>query len=504
MLVALAFGLVAAPALQAQTGSGQCDFSDIPGVVWWGTQSRMTMGQLAAYLAPVYWFSPDEPLLNGKEGVDVRLPETLPFETAPDAPVVYYQFEELVAQAGVDEPAIVRDPTDKNNSVIDFERVGVFKLSYFAYFTSEVGVGAHEHDVEATEFKVVVIGSDHELVREHSVGQCAERNYIVVVMRVSAKAHGIKWFWNVVEVDPDTRFPMFLLVEEGKHGIATDKNSDGYFTPGYDVTRYVNDAWGVRDIIRGGTLFTGGYQAWMTKVRQPEHRVFPPLPDDSPLIARFERRQHYYTEGNAVYELRPFPAAELAADDPGLHHFMADKEVPDWPTVKEASDFEGFVDWVNEGAAVKSLSIAFMYSGAVSPDNDGDIGFSFAFPFFIVKNLEAPMLGGFLVWRMYLKDVGLSDFGWMLLYTPSASRWFDTYFAGGVEWDSETVDGVENTDTWFVLETGLKFRVNISTSAVKFLSFLTDFWGFRAGIRNYGAPDIDRLVYVLEIGAGVF
>ena len=101
-------------------------------------------------------------------------------------------------------------------------------------------------------------------------------------MRVTAEAHGLRWFYNVVETDRYTRFPMHLLVEEGKHGMCTDKNSDGYYTPGFDVNKRINDAWGLRDIIRGGALFTGDYKAWMSKVRRPEHRVFPPLPEDSP------------------------------------------------------------------------------------------------------------------------------------------------------------------------------------------------------------------------------
>ena len=114
------------------------------------------------------------------------------------------------------------------------------------------------------------------------------------------------------------------------------------------------------------------------------------------------------------------------------------------------------------------------------------------------------MLGGFLVWRGYFKDVNLQDFGLQVLYTPSASRWFDTYFALGAEWDEEVVDDIRTKKTWFVMETGLKFRANISSSPIKFLGFLTDFWGVRLGIRNYGALAIDHLVYVAEFGAGVF
>jgi hypothetical protein len=36
------------------------------------------------------------------------------------------------------------------------------------------------------------------------------------------------------------------------------------------------------------------------------------------------------------------------------------------------------------------------------------------------------------------------------------------------------------------------------------MSFLTDFWGLRAGIKNYGFFDIDRLTYVVEIGSGTW
>ena len=509
LFIVLALGLALAPSLHAQGPSSasappaaraqgpSCDFSDVPGAVWWGTDAEMTLGRLAAYLAPVYWFSPDEPLMNGAEGLEIRLPEALPFETAPDAPVVYYQFEEIITVAGFEGGGYTPNPSDKDASLIDLANVGVMRLSYFAYFTDEVGLGAHPHDVEATEYKLGVVRSDGEYIKRYDTkAQCGERNYIIVVTRVSAKAHGLIWYWNVIEIDEYSKFPMHLLVEEGKHGLATDKNSDGYFTPGYDVSQHINDAWGVRDVIAQGRLFSGGFQAWMVKVRRPEHRVFPPLPDDSPLRDDLARLQRSYTEGNAVYELRPFPKAELAADDKGLYHLMEDKEVHDWPHLDEKGDFGDFMSWVDAGAAVKSLSIA-LYA-------DGDLGFSFVFPFFIVKNLEDPMTGGFIVWRMYLKDEDLRDFGWMLMYTPSASRWIDTYIAAGAEWDAEVVNGESNTDVDFVLETGIKFRVNMAHSPIKFVTLLTDFWGVRIGVKNKGFFDIDRLTYVLEVGAGAF
>jgi hypothetical protein len=54
------------------------------------------------------------------------------------------------------------------------------------------------------------------------------------------------------------------------------------------------------------------------------------------------------------------------------------------------------------------------------------------------------------------------------------------------------------------METGVKFRVDIRVTPLKFLGALTPFWGLRAGIKNVGFPDIDRLTYVLELGAGAF
>ncbi len=155
-----------------------------------------------------------------------------------------------------------------------------------------------------------------------------------------------------------------------------------------------------------------------------------------------------------------------------------------------------FVDWVDAGAVEKSLAIALYTDGQGA-------GVSWVFPFFILKNLEDPLTGGFLVWRMYLKD-RLRDFGWMLLYAPSASRWIDTYLAAGVEWDSQLVNGTRRRDADFVFETGLKFRANISGTPLKFLTLFTDFWGLRLGIKNTGFFDIERFTYVFEIGAGAF
>jgi hypothetical protein len=496
----------AASAMPAPAGLSQasCDFSDLPGAVWWGTRRQMTLEEIASYMAPVYWFSPDEPLLQRKEGEDIRLPEVFPFETAPDRPVVYYLFDDMVTvKEGVagfaeDEvPTLVRDSANPGNALVDLERTVGFRMHFYAYFSSEEGIGAHVHDVEGAEFRAVVFRHTSNYVQENSSAQCDEQTYVLTVTQVTGKAHGIVWFWNTSDTDVDSKFPMTLLVEEGKHAIATDKNADGYFTPAYDVSRHVNDAWGIRDNMRTGTLATGGYQGWMTKVRQPQHRILPPLPDDSPLWPGVDRR---FREGDYVrYELRPLPPTEMAVGDPHhLENFLKDKEVLDWPEVRQVGSVSQFTNWLDAGQVVRSLSIAFMA--------DGDLGFSFVFPFFIVKNLEESTSGGFVVHRMYFKDANLRDFGWQLMYTPSASRWVDTYVAAGAELDREDDpnDSTMTVSEWnFVLETGLKFRANLGHSPLKFLPF-TDFWGARVGIKNYGFFQIDKLTYVLEFGAGVW
>ena len=475
----------------------RCDFRKVPGVVWWGTDTRMTVPRLVSYMAPVFWFSPDEPNLAGASGPNIRIPEPLPGEERPDRPVLYYQVNRVLTRPGAKGPAILRAPGGGASNSIDLTTTAVVIVRYFAYFPTEEGLGAHPHDIEPAEFRVVVMPHTWERFKEWIPGgaRCATPTYVIAVTRVSAQAHGLVWFWNVLNTDDYTQFPMHLLVEEGKHALATDKNGDGVFTKGYDVNVRINDAWGVRDIIRTGMLFSGGYESWMTKLRRPEHRVLPPLPDDSPLQGVLRRRGG--AGGNAVYELRPFPPLSSAGDDHVLAHLMEDKVVENWPTEEGLNDAKGWGKALQEGAVIKSLSIAYR--------NDGKAGFVWSFPFLIFKHLEDPMTGGYILQRMYVEGPHLSDFGWTALYTPSASRWLDTYLSAGAENAHFSDSTGALVGKWgFVFETGIKFRVNINETPVKPLHHLTDYWGLRLGIKYSGFHEINRLAYVLEFGAGSF
>ena len=334
-----ALAVISAPSL-AQNQS--CDLSKVPGAVWWGTDTVMTFRRFVAYAAPIFWFSPDEPNLQEKTGADIREPEPLPGTDSAASPVVYYQIEAVLARGEGEGPAFTFDSTDRGASTINLRRAGAAVVTYFNYYPSEEGLGAHPHDIEPAEMRIVIGRSESAEVRKYAGEGCRPGRSVILVSRTTGKAHGLVWFWNVLQTDAYTVFPMTLLVEEGKHALATDKNGDGYFTKGFDVNERVNDAWGVRDIMRTGLLFSGGYESYMTKVRQPSDRILPPLPDDSPLRGALAKRTA--RQSLAVYELRPFPGLEAAHGDQQLAKLMKDKVrgAPEGGSINDAKQLTQF------------------------------------------------------------------------------------------------------------------------------------------------------------------
>lgn len=162
--------------------SAQCNYSNIPGIVWWGTDTEMTVQRIASLAAPIYWFSPDEPLLRGAEGSDIRMPAHLPFEDSASAPVVYYQLDEIVTMKdSVGEFTL--DPDDKGQSIVSFRNTGLLRMGYFAYYPSEAGLGARQHDLEAAELKIAVMRSDGDVLPALTEASCEERNHVLVVIR---------------------------------------------------------------------------------------------------------------------------------------------------------------------------------------------------------------------------------------------------------------------------------------------------------------------------------
>jgi len=462
-------------------------------VIWQGTEPIMSYRDLASYCGPILWFSPDEPNLERTSGKDIRIPMAFPFQEPVDSPLVYYRVRNLVKREDLVDPAIYRDHSNRLDATIDLRVLVGIDLDYFFYYPTEEGMGAHKHDVEAVFFKIYV----------HHCLNCPEDRFALYVERTIAKAHGLQWYDNTLVTDQYTEFPMTILVEEGKHASCTDKNHDGVYTPTFDVNRRINDAWGVRDIMRSGGLYTGGFQAWMAKARTPQFRVFPPLPGDSPLRKYFTT-DGVYAQGLAIYDVRPFPRPDEVDTEaePTLLHFIDDKGDEDWPDVIHAGDKKTVLDWMDEERFINSLSIAYRYDGVNYGNRDHTGGFSFMFPLLVVKNISDPVAGGWFVNRLYFKDKHLRDISWNVVYTTSASRWVDGYFAAGWEWDEDDFGDV-HTD--MMTETGIKFRLNMSHTPMRFLSKLgTDFWGVRVGIKNKGIFNWDAMGYAIEVGAGVW
>ncbi len=485
LCVMLSVSVPASAQLEASQ-KGACCVANDGRVLWTGDQTRMTLQKLAAYAAPILWFSPDEPLLEEIKGPQpINIPTAFPFEAPSQSPVVYYRVRTIVR--GGDQQAYFPHGKDRARAEIDLSRVSALQIDYFHYYPFEVGKGGHDHDVESVEMKLVVVRHPN----------CQKCRYSLAAVRVTGKAHGVKWFDNTLETDNFSRFPMSVFVEEGKHASCPDKNADGLYTPGFDVNVRVNDAWGVRDVMRGGMLFAAAYQSWFAKVRGPGTRVFPRLPDDSAVRDNLREDLQEETEPT-FYVLRPYPrlAAAKAYKDQRIVWFV-DKGYDDWPEIEQASEFSDVLEDFDPETFTRTLSVAARY--------DGTFGVSFVFPLLILRNVNDPISGGWIMNRIYLEDRGLRDFGWGVLYTRSASRWVDGYAVAGLKVDAEdnaAGDKVTNTD--FQAELGLKFRVNTQRVPLGFLNKLTDFWGLRIGVTAVGFSGIDSLGYVIELGAGSF
>lgn len=459
-------------------------------LIWEGTNPKMKVSELAAYCAPIFWYSADEPELRNKSGKYIRIPAPFPFESKSDSPVVYYQLTYILTRKNTRGPAFKKDFFIPGNSEINLSGITAFDIYYSHYYKYEAGLGSHKNDTEQAQF---------QFFSRYYLDSNNVKHYMIFFIRVTAKAHALEWYDNIYEINTDhpdyeLSLPFNILVEEGKHASCSDMNADGYYTPGYDVNIRKNDAWGLRDVIRTGELFSSDFQSWMAKVRRPEFRVFPPLPEDSPLRKKYTING-IYAPDNAIYQLRPMPSSEKARDQL-LKHDMEDYYFEYSPNISKESSKNNFIDWFTSDNFINSLGVSYRADQAS--------GISFCFPFLIIKNVGAPLIGGWLVNRIYLENKNFRDFGYNILYTPSASRFLDPYLSFGLQVNNIGKYDNSNTTIDFVFETGIKIRGNVTYSPFKFLSILSPFWGLRLGVKNTGFMSINHLNYILEFGAGVW
>ena len=133
---------------QAAQGACACPSpgtrGDRAGVVWSGT-TPPTAGDVIRMLAPVLWFSPDEPLLKGN---DARIPAPHPCDRPSDRAVVYYQITD-VHLLGNQEATL---PVEEDPEL--FRKARALVVRYFFYYPEDQGLSPHRHDLEAVDVEL--------------------------------------------------------------------------------------------------------------------------------------------------------------------------------------------------------------------------------------------------------------------------------------------------------------------------------------------------------------
>jgi hypothetical protein len=195
-LVASLAALLPAPAAAQNPNrtrpADACDFSQVPGVIWWGTERFMSMERLAGYAAPILWYSPDEPSLEEASGAAIRIPEVMEGGgPAADRPVMYFQVEKLLTRGAGGDVVDRTPPGGPAAAVFDVSRTAALTLSFYAYFKWEEGLGAHPHDIEPVEFKLVVLPMASKVLQGYTSGTCGQPGWVILASRTSAKAHGL-------------------------------------------------------------------------------------------------------------------------------------------------------------------------------------------------------------------------------------------------------------------------------------------------------------------------
>lgn len=469
---------------------GQC-ITD-PGIIFTTLDNKISMNLIAEKAAPMLWFSPDEPELFNKEG-KIQIPEALPYDQSSKQPVVYYKVRKVYTEQK--RIRLLSGATSTNRSkIFDLSKMAALEIEYYFYYSKETGLGGHPHDLESTQVQIQIVHTPN----------CPLYKYALVAKRVIARAHGLYWFENALNVDAQTSFPISILVEEGKHANCTDKNADGVYTPGFDVTEKVNDAWGVRDIISTGKLFSGGFQAWMAKERSPTSLLLPPNAKLSTSYLKIQERYPGIRVDNE-YVLLPFPKMPEDYGDKTLKKMVKSKKPRDWPTIATSVQ-------ANRSIVRLSKENKLRNKIGVSYRLDEDNSISFSLPLLLVKHVEAPMTGGWFYHKFYLGNNDsrpeqiARSFGHQIQHTNSASRWLDNYIGIGYEFvDVDEEIGQTDHHPFLVTEIGMKVRVNITKTPLKFLKFLgTDYWGIRFGWKNLGFNPFYYSGFVLEFGAGAF
>ncbi len=355
-------------------------------------------------------------------------------------------------------PAPVGRPEEDDPAF--FDKVHHLVLRFFFYYPRDVGTSGHVHDLE---------GVDMEIVLE-DVGGCRR----VRVTRVEGLAHGNRWYSNILRVTTDTKWPMTVLVERGKHASAPDRDADGQFVRGFDVTARVNDAWGVRDLRDPG------------RRRAEAFRVLPP--EEPRLCVPAPRSSVTHPASLGRYTLRPANRVRVC-ETPVNGTFLT-----------EMMDYHGFgeaqvpVQWRegSPGGTLRRLPSPDQWLSLAARGVGSQVGAAI-----VVRGLD--LRPGWLVPRFTVDGTRASA---QVMFTPSASRRADVYVSAGAQRQFDTV--TETPPNWAaVVEGGVKFRAEIPRTLRPFL-LGTNFGGVRVGVLGTGGPTADRWQLIWEVGVGAW
>lgn len=534
----------------------------------------ITLHEAAVRARPMLWFSRDEPLLAVPGPMPREWPRR-PGRTATPEDLVYYRITKLKsASSDTQLAAAFRErlpagaqgfvtPAHANPETIAdvpldptlLREMKEFVIRYLFYYPNELGAHSHMHDLESVELRVVVEDADERGDPRPERKPCRQ----IRVATFYGAAHGLGLYTNVLDLDivlrdrldetaavaestshrrpatepppaaaPGTQtmierlvqsdpfWPLVVLVEEGKHASAPDRNGDGVFTPNYDVNRFAADAWGVRDTMRSSHL-SPVFGSDTFKKRVPEIVV-----DDAGVLHEAQSQDPWAVQAfrryvRYSYQLRrPTQDTEICGDalrdvharDESMKRYAADltaqvhqgdpegllagKAFCDDTTVQSSVTAVDVLGRVSFGGAYNGFTQWWeRISGSVR--FDGGSGWAATIPI----GLQVPGLGGWVVGRLAGPWPGTeSRKSADVAYMPSASRFADWYLASGIDYgDFQAPDHVE-TGTRFAVETGVKFRFPVPDWGT--------FFGGRIGLRANGQKSLGTARMVFEIGAGIW
>ena len=489
-----------------------------------GPKSDLTILSIAKKFAPALWFSQDEPLRYPIPG---RLPgydPTCVHENGMGEERVVY-FRVLVAKYENNQEVRTKieqwfqKESNWSKPIPEEKLCGLHEiyLHYYFYYSHDIGVGPHRHDLEGMTIQVALKSNGDRMLGR--------------ALKVIGTAHGVSWYINELDlrqvyigksisrdgeaIASDALVPPIVLVEEGKHATVPDRNGDGVYTPSYDVNVYPHDAWGLRDTFRGRDFLSSVYRAELSKPRREQDIVWPrrnktervrkplswgasgPSPSSAPLS----------------YDLRPVTdkiCFEIRrCDDKGLKDLvsgtprMCDGNEVASTDVRfgesQRSLTEKF-EWY-EKVGMRHLSLRTWIRSShfprtnplewVSYRYDGGHGLAAMMPLTGVTT----GIGWFVPrFSFVCRNLGRERphrFGAEVLYTKSASRSFGWYGAAG--WESKQLKMHGRTS---VMEAGLRVRFRIPK--------LERFLGVRVGLRANGFRELRDSRVVFEFGGGAW